>query len=313
MSKQYNNNTEPTSPEAMTITRAAQKRLRDLQNSQLGNVTGTPRLTNTDSPLKFINIVDKRFDKLSEQISNMMQTKFKEYKDELLSELDKRLDLMRKDINIVIERVSYLETVAIGEIKESVKKLETENSELKHLKKEILELKRKHLKHDNSVVAGSIRISGIPYYDNEDLYAIFDYICKNLNISTPQVENIYRLKKIYKANKPYSPNDNEVVIVNLHSAYAKNFLLKSIAKYRRDNKNPLCLQNAGFNSTVPFYVNENLTPHNHKILQSALKMKTDKKIKTAYSHRGLVYIKKLDSEDPILVEFLDDLNQFFLI
>lgn len=184
------------------------------------------------------------------------------------------------------------------------------NLEIKNMQKEVNELKRKQLKQENSVVAGGIRISGIPYYENEDLFKIFSTICDSLNFSTPQVENIYRLKKIYKENKPYSPND-EVLVVKLYSPYKKNYLLKTIAKYRRENKTTLCLKHAGFNSNAPIYVNENLTPHNHKILQSALKMKTDKKIKTVYSLRGLVYVKKFNSDDPILIEFLDDLNQLF--
>lgn len=288
----------------------AQKRLRELQNSFLGNVNKTPRLTQVESPLKFITIMDKRFDKLTEQILDMMQSKFKEYKDELLSEIDKRLIVIRNDIHAVNERVSYLESVTINEIKKSVKKLEAENLEVKNMKKEILDLKRKQLKHENSVVAGGIRIRGIPYYENEDLFQIFSTICDSLNLSTPQVENIYRLKKIYKENKPYSPND-EVLVIKLYSPYEKNYFLKTIAKYRRENKTSLCLKHAGFNSTEPIYVNENLTPHNHKILQSALKMKTERKIKTAFSLRGLVYVKKLNSDDPILIEFLHDLDQLF--
>lgn len=310
---EINNTTAATTTETSASTpknTPAQKRLRELQNSFLDNVSKTPRLTQAESPLKFIAIMDKRFDKLTEQILNMMQSKFKEYKDELLSEIDKRLNLIGNDIQAVNERVSYLETVTIPQIKESVKKLETENLEIGNMKKEINELKRNQLKQENSVVAGGIRIAGVPYYENENLYTIIENICNSLKIKTPQVENMYRLKKIYKDNKPYKPTD-EVIVAKFHSPFEKNFLLKTIAKYRRDNNTTLRLRQAGFESDEPIYINENLTPHNHRIFKEALTLRKNKKIKSAFTLRGLVYVKKFDSDDPVFVEFSENLKWLF--
>lgn len=131
-----------------------------------------------------------------------------------------------------------------------------------------------------------------------------------MKVPSPQIENIYRLNKIYKDNKPYTPND-EVIVAKFHFPYEKNFLLKSIAKYRRDNETTLCLKDAGVESDQPIYINENLTPYNHKIFKEALSLKKGGKISDAYTLRGLVYVKKLNSDEPILIEFPGELKKLF--
>lgn len=75
----------------------AQKRLRDdLNNSHLGSVCKTPRLTTTESSLKIITIMDKRFDKLTNVLETMIIDKINLWKEELLSEFDKSFTLMKK-------------------------------------------------------------------------------------------------------------------------------------------------------------------------------------------------------------------------
>lgn len=229
----------------------------------------------------------------------------------------KHFDFIKNFIRESEERIlSVIESklgsvkVQLNAISERVEKLESKSSETNDMKKEIIELKRKVLKHENSVVAGSVRISGIPYYENENLYTIFNNICGNMKIPVPQIDNIYRLKKIYRNNKPYTPKD-EVIVAKLRSPFEKNFLLKSIAKFRRETQTNLRLSHAGFESDQNIYINEDLTPHNHQIFKAALNMKKNKEIKSTFTLRGLVYVKKFDADDPFLVEFIEDLNNLF--
>lgn len=198
----------------------------------------------------------------------------------------------------------------ISKITDRIDRLEIKSSEIDCMKDEIHELKRKILTHENSVVAGGIRIVGVPQMENENLHHVFNAICNSLNVPPPKIETIYRLKKIYKNNKPYTPND-EVIVAKLQSPYDKNFLLKSISKFRRDNKTSLCLNHVGMQSDQPIYINENLTPHNHRIFKEALRMKKEKKLNAAYTLRGLVYIKTFTSDDPVLVEFFEDFDKLF--
>lgn len=219
----------------------------------------------------------------------------KESEEKILSVIDDKINNLKLQVNNITERLNVLEN---------------KSSENDKLKTEIKDLKRKMLKQDNSIVASSIRIAGIPYSDNENLFNIFNNICVSLNVSTPQIDKIYRLKKIIKNNKSYIPRD-EVIVAKLKSPFDKNFLLKSISKYKREKNTTLCLQQAGFDSSAPIYVNENLTPHNHEIFKAALNMKRSKKIKSTYTLRGLVYVKKFDADEAILIEFLEELTNLF--
>lgn len=73
----------------------------------------------------------------------MIQIKFKECKDELLSEINKRLNLISEELILLNERVSHVENITISEIKHSLNKLENDNKEMAS---EINKLKSKQLK-----------------------------------------------------------------------------------------------------------------------------------------------------------------------
>lgn len=61
----------------------------------------------------------------------------------------------------------------------------------------------------------------------------------------------------------------------------------------------------------PIYFNENLTSNNFKIFRESQKFKNTGKIKSTFTHRGLVYIKTINSEEPMQIESLDQLNKIF--
>lgn len=61
-------------------------------------------------------------------------------------------------------------------------------------------------------------------FENGNLYTIFNKICDSIKIDVPQIDNIYRFKKIYKNNNSYSPRD-EVIVAKLQFSFEKNFLL----------------------------------------------------------------------------------------
>lgn len=238
-----------------------------------------------------MNAIETNQDKLFNSINILI----KESEVRVLAVIEEKINNMQTQIDTIVERV---------------KLLETKSAEPENLKKEIKKLNQKLLKKDNSVVAASIRITGIPCTNDENLHNIFGNICNTINIAVPKIINIYRLNKIQNNNETRTPK-NEVIVVNLETPYEKNFLLKSLSKYRKDNKLVLCQNHFGFESNKPVYINENLTPHNHRIFKEALHMKRNKKIKSAFTLRGLVYIKKFESDEPILIEFLEELMDTF--
>lgn len=271
------------------------KRTRDvLKYSFLENANKTPRLSEFGSPLHFIQILDSRLEKLSEKLT----CKISESETRVLEKIDKlehSMCEMKKDIINVTERVSKLETVA---------------HDLIALKAEMNELKMQNLRQENSLVACDLRINGIPCVENENLREIFDSICYTLNINTPEVKTIFRLQN--KNNKNKNNSQDAVIMAKLMSPYDKNFFLKSLSGFRKSNKSQLMLKHIGFKSNNPFYINEHLTPHNYKIFQSALNMKKDHHLQSVFTMRGLVYVKNSITDQPICVEHLERLDEFFL-
>lgn len=274
----------------------ANKRMRDvLQNSLLGNVCKTPRLAHTESPLKLITIMDKRFDKMTEQLEHIIQTKLNEYKDDLLCEIDKRLNIVKSGLQEVTDRVTKLETVAANVIS---------------MQDEINMLKKQIKRQENNAVSSELRLNEIPYYENEDLMQVFSDICNVINISVPAIRSIYRLQNQNNKNKTNSKD--AVIIVKMWSPYDKNFFLKSFSNFRKLNKDFFyCLRDIGYNSDNKFYVNENLTQQNFNILRAANRLKRNKRVYSAFSMRGLVYIKKDANDKIIQIDDISQLNRLF--
>lgn len=283
-----NNNNNHANNENIT---AAPKRGREpLQNSFFDNVLKTPRLSTNDSPFKLLNLVDKRFERFTEAIKTVIE----ESEARMLKEFDKHFNEIKSDILNITQRVTKLEMVA---------------EDIVSLKNEVGKLKIQIQRQENSIIASDLRINGVPYREQEDLYLMFQTICGTLNINTPAVKAIYRLQNHNNKEQDYSPN--AVIMVKLFSPYDKNFILKSIANFRKRNKTPLLLNHIGEDSDRPFYVNENLTSTNFKILQSATRLKNAKKLRSVFTMRGLVYIKFNPDEQPIRVESMEELNNFF--
>lgn len=295
------------------------KRFKEL--SLLESATRTPRLS--DSPLRLLQIVDKRMEKQTAEIQQKLQELFKESEDRLLSQLEKRmcekLSEMRLDLNDVCERVSKLEIEAgenkiaienkLSELKTDVANVMTKTINVKTVSSEDIEaelatLRHKILQHENYAVASDLRIDGIPYYKNENLFNIFTTMCSNLNIETPNVRALYRLK-----NKKISPSPT--ILVKLASPYEKNFMLKTVSNYRRKNKDLLRLYLLNFDANNPFYINENLSQENYKIFNRALKMKKERTLCSVFTIRGIVHVLQNEADQPIRIECIDQLTEFF--
>lgn len=291
------------------------------QNSSIEKYNKVPRLTSGDKAFFKELIKESEYittEKIKYAIRESENTTSAVIKNSIMESEEKHFEYIKKLILESEERILSVMEIKISDLKnqmnsiiERVEQLEIKSIQIKEIEKEMVELKRKINKQENSVVASNIRITGIPFYENENLQTVFDNICNNIKIQTPRVDNIYRLKKIYKNNKAYNPKE-ETIVVKLHSPFEKNFLLKSISKFRRENRANLNLRHAGYESNVNIYVNEDLTPNNHKIFKAALNMKkSNQNIKSTFTLRGLVYVKMIDSDEPILVEFLEDLNKLF--
>lgn len=274
----------------------AQKRLREtIQNSLIGNATKSPRLSTTESPSSSLNLLDKRFDKLTQEIQIMINNKFNEYKTELLNVFEKSFNVIKNELHDVTERVKQLETVSAN---------------IKSSKDEINLLKNKIKQLENKNVSCELRINEIPYNENENLFLIFEKICNTINISMPAIKTIYRLQNVNNKNKNNSKD--AVIIVKMWSPYDKNYFLKSFTNFRKINKGfNFCLKHIGESSNNKFYINENLTQYNFNILRAANKLKKAHRIHSAFSLRGLIYVKIAADSNLIRIDEIEVLNDLF--
>lgn len=292
-----------------------------------------------DSPFRAVQALDHRFDKLPSTLTNtltdtltkLIQTEISQCEQRIVTEVNKNIAetelkllneisvsvaSLKSEFQFITERVNSLESKCseiselreeITEVNDRVTKLETAMSENIELKQEIRKLKIQSIKHSNSAAACDLRINGIPYNTDEDLHHLFDNICKILQIPTPMFQFIHRLQVKNNKNKINSPDG--VIIARLMTPFDKNFILKALNEFRKGNN--LTLNLLGFETDTPnqyFYINENLTNGNFKILREAVTLRKKKVLHSAYSFRGLVYVKRLSTDQPLCIEDLEVLD-----
>lgn len=279
----------------------APKRRREPLCSSEGALNKTPRLSHYDSPTRIIQLIDKRFDRQTELIKSLIN----ESENRLLTVIDNSMSVFKREVANLSDRILNLSN-RVEKVETVADKIECMKSDLETMKSEIENLKIEKQKHDNLHVASDLRINGVPFLDNENLYHVFDTLCNNLNIVTPTVKSIYRINHTQKI-RDYP----ETIIVHLVSPNDKNYILKNIALFKKSNKTNMQLKHIGLNSDKPFYVNENLTTNNYKIFQNALKLKRQKCLESTFTLRGLVYVKRAREEPPIMVDSSDKLINLF--
>lgn len=265
--------------------------LLESQNTLFESNSNTPRRASFESPFKFFQIMDKKFEQQNENFKRLIA----ESENRLSMQINERMNTLSNEFKNIVERVE---------------KLETASSEIIAMQFEIQSLKKQLKTQENTIVASDLRINNIPYDRNENLYAIFENICATIKIPTPSVNSIYRLKNHSNKRKQNSPD--AVIIVKLMSPYDKNFFLKTLSEFRKNNKNfHFNLRNIGIDSPSIFYVNENLIQSNYIILQAAIKLKKQHRLQAAFTIRGLVYVKVSDADVPVCILEENDLQQFF--
>lgn len=266
-----------------------------LVREHLQSVSHTVNKSYTDSPFKLLTVMDKRFDKLSERIEKVVEDKLSQYKIELLNDLDMRFNLIKNELNAVIERVSLLETAAV---------------EIKSMQEEIATLKTKIKHQENNTVACELRLNEIPFHENENLMDIFCSICETIKTTVPAIKSIYRLQNLN--NKKQTFSRDAVIMVKMCSPYDKNFFLKSLASFKKQNKDfSFRLRHIGFNSDNKFYINENLTKTNFQIFRAAVRLKKKNRIYSVFTMRGFVYIKKTAEDNAMEIDDIELLYNLF--
>lgn len=294
--------------EAQSGSSSTNKRFRDiLQNSIVESVAKAPRLTDIQSPFKTITTIEKRFDKLSDELTNklesLMENILRDREDRLLNVIEARINKTMEKFEKTVQDLK----IEVNDVKERMCELESVAADVFGLKKEIQELKKEIDKHENASVACDVRINGVPMYENDNVNEIFNNLCATVNIDRPVVKSIFRLKK----TKSGINNTDPAIIVRFGTPFDKNNILKSISSLLRMRKGPLTLNDIGIDSDTPFNVKENLTPKNFRIYIEAIKLWKDNKLSSVFSMRGIVYAKVNRSDTPIRIDSIDNIYSLF--
>lgn len=283
-----NNNNNMSNSAYQTPNTAAMKRGRDLLLKGVDTPNSkTPRTAEYENP-RTMQLMDQKLAKQTEQIVAQINSRLFESEQKILSEIN----VIKQDLIAVTNRVAKLEALT---------------PDIQLLTAEVNKLKKQMAMQENSVVAADLRITGIPYNNNENLFNTFNIICDSIGAAPPIIKQIFRINRNQAPNRN---NNDGVIIVKLTNPYDKNQILKSVSAFRRETKNLLRLRDSGIESDKPIYINECLTKTNHAIFQSAYHHKKQKQLFSVFTMRGLVHVRRAMNDCPTLVETMQQLEDF---
>lgn len=97
-----------------TNTPAPKRGRAELQKTIYENVCKTPRLPNIDSPFRLLHLLDSRFEKQTEALTNLMKTLVMESEHGILTKIEQmenNMHELKRDLMEVTSRVSKLESI----------------------------------------------------------------------------------------------------------------------------------------------------------------------------------------------------------
>lgn len=265
------------------------------------NMFSTPkskRLRSDESPISHTNN--------SPKIIQLINRKYAEQNQIMLSQIEECVKKSVNDALSALEEKVNKNTEILKTLSERVHEIEHSLPSINEMKIEISKLKATIVRQENVNVSTNLRLCGIPFNQNENLPELFWNLCDSLKIDRPNIKSIHRINNTHKNNSV-----DGVVLVKLFSSQERNNILRVVSKYKRENKSQLTLNTLLMGSHTPFFLNEDLTNYNYKILQGALKLKRQKMISTAFTLRGFVYVKRLATDPAERIECIEELDKFF--
>ena len=285
--------------------------------------------------------ITEKLKQQSEFIVSLLTKKMDESEKKITDELGREIKDLQKNISDINNRVVQLEssqsniqteivslTTEVNNLKLSLYNVTSEcektktllaekSSELKDINTqfsnttdELSKMKQSFDSYENRVVAKDAFIFGIPCLPNENLKSIFNLICNVISIKPPTITNIYR-------TRPKLKSSDSAIKIKFNSPYDKNYVLTSLANYRKNNKKQLCLNDihlaidgkgTSTTSSPLIHIRESLSYLNRTILKRALELKKCKQLSSVFTSRGIVYVKRQTEDTAVLVKCIEGLD-----
>lgn len=222
--------------------------------------------------------MESRLQLHADQLFNKLSAALTAIETKLINKIECEIKLITERANEIEDRVASIES-ELG----SIDKLSTE---IDCLRKEIEEIKSKEKNSTVGDIGTDAVIFGIPFGEAENLKSTFDLVCRYIDYLAPQIRDIFRVRPKTTVNQ-----NNTVVIVKFYTPFDRNRTLKAFSDFRRKNKGIVSMRSAGIECDTAFRIYESLDAPNRKVLQLATKQKREKKLWSAFSIRGKVYVR----------------------
>uniref|UniRef100_A0A1A9V2P8 Uncharacterized protein n=1 Tax=Glossina austeni TaxID=7395 RepID=A0A1A9V2P8_GLOAU len=197
-----------------------------------------------------------------------------------LGSVENQFSSLRGESESLTKKISNIDSKCLSDLNSRVRKLE------------------------NTSVTCDVRISGIPHTEGENLNEMLWALCEATKTAVPKFKSIYR-------ERPRPNRNDSPIMLKMNTPYERNTFLRSLANFRKTGRSTLKLRLVGFDSDVPFYVNEHLTAQNYRLLKKVVALKKSGKIKHYLTSRGMVYVKGHQAEEMLPIEDNEQLNIFF--
>ncbi|XP_033234131.1 uncharacterized protein [Drosophila pseudoobscura] len=244
------------------------------------------RLSDALSP-QLLEMLKDRFEEQTNQIASHVRNA----EQRILSSLMERLDSIAGEVKQMGARVIDLEREVVDlrsqrdRLDERVERLDREVADLRTLGGRVGGIEARLAAEHMATSACELRIHGVPFVEGENVRALFNKLCFNLQLTPPP-----RIRDVFRARQTQHSNVDPVIIVKMENVREKINLLSKIGIYRRESKRQLGLQFFSFDSEAAVYVNEQFLSENYIIFKEAMRMKKHKILAAVFTRRGLVHV-----------------------
>lgn len=146
----------------------------------------------------------------------------------------------------------------------------------------------------------NLEIHGLQENTKENLLHMFKSFCKSVNVNIPDNE-IYTCRRVAKLDQ--TTNRPRNVLVTLSSSRTRDYVLESVAKFNKGQKEKLNSSHFGLCGTIGnVYISEHISLECKKLFKEARKVGKNKNYKFIWVKRGNIYVRKTENTMAILIK-----------
>ena len=243
---------------------------------------------------------------LLDKMKTMIKEEISDEKDRLLkiveniqkikSDIGKTVDFMSEKFEVIIHESKELKSKVTMLVKEN----KILNDQLNDMKEETTSLSSQVDFLERNLKGKNLEIVGVPFVKNENVGDLAVKVLTNIDpqLSKEDIESARRLMKKDKNNVTiYGP-----ILARFKNIGKRNYIFrnkKNLAEARPNLVN---------GSVKKIFINENLTPKNKKIFYHANCFKKQNNWRFVWTANGMVFLRKTESSDAVLVKNLVDLE-----